>query len=36
LAIEVICVVLLWRPASSAYFRAVAAEKRQFREWMLR
>lgn len=29
-------VVLLWLPASNAYFRAVAVEKRQFRESMLR
>ena len=36
LALDVVVVVLLWRPASNAYFRAVAAEKRQFREWMLR
>lgn len=35
-AADIAAIVLLWRPASNAYFRAVAAEKRQFREAMLR
>ena len=35
-ALDIAAIVLLWRPASNAYFRAVAAEKRQFREAMLR
>jgi hypothetical protein len=35
-AVDIAAVVLLWRPASNAYFRAVGAEKRQFREAMLR
>lgn len=36
IALQSAPVVLLWMPPSNAYFRAVAAEKRRFREAMLR
>lgn len=35
-ALDAAAVVLLWLPSSNAYFPAVAAEKRNFRETMLR